>query len=232
MSDHAGALVIFQSARLYGLFFTEILNCPPHAAPGPQISFLLSVSRAIVRRMSPEPESPTPISHPILVWALSQKGDMVATYFDNLAEAEYYGQINTDSGAWRTWDAFELPPDLDATRRVLVATHDKSKLVDVPRRARPRILASLSPAAIAAIDAGSSTVHIDVPRAPEAVAAPPPQVEYSPPKHSRVRVLTDWTPLLPPFGKKGAPPPPPRPPRPRAEEADSGSTSPTITPEG
>jgi hypothetical protein len=143
-------------------------------------------------------ESNTP-ENPILVWALTKKGEIVATFFADLDEVEHYGKLNTDSGAWRTWDAFELPPDLDATRRVLVASHDKSKLVSATDKAstgrRYPILGNWSPAAsLGGGDSVPASVHIDVPRSARPQAEDP---QYTPPQHSRVRVLTDWSPIIP-----------------------------------
>lgn len=59
---------------------------------------------------------------------MTRAGELNATYFKDIAEAEFFGRINVNSGAWRTWDAFDLPADQSSEKRVLVASHDKAKL--------------------------------------------------------------------------------------------------------
>ena len=85
-----------------------------------------------------------PPDHTILVWAMTVTGDLMSSYFRDLDEAEKFGRLNVTTGAWRTWDAFQLPPDRNASRGVLVASHTKLKpkpAVDKPaRRPRQRII--------------------------------------------------------------------------------------------
>jgi hypothetical protein len=168
-------------------------------------------------------DSDTP-ENPILVWALTKKGEIIATFFADLAEVEHYGKINTDSGAWRTWDAFELPPDLDATRRVLVASHDKSKIVPAkdkrnPGRRYPILGGWKASATPDGVEVVPPTVHIDVPKHPR--PSKPSSQPYAPPQHSRVRVLTDWTPIIPADAPGTLPPEASRPPGTTAMEDEA-----------
>jgi hypothetical protein len=75
---------------------------------------------------------------------MTRAGELNATYFKDIAEAEFFGRLNTSSGAWRTWDAFDLPADKSSEKRVLVASHDKSKLAQAAgmagRQPRRRII--------------------------------------------------------------------------------------------
>ena len=79
-----------------------------------------------------------PVAPTVLLWALTVQGEINATYCEDLAEAERFGRLNVSSGAWRTWDAFEVLPD--GTRgRSLVSSHGNDTQA-TSTRVRARII--------------------------------------------------------------------------------------------
>ena len=63
----------------------------------------------------------------IQLWALTTKGDILRFTSVDVASAERLGKIMVHAGAWRTWDAFDDPPD-EAVGRKLVASHAKAEV--------------------------------------------------------------------------------------------------------
>jgi hypothetical protein len=115
--------------------------------------------------------------HPILIWALTRKGEMVATFCANRAEAIEIGRANVASGAWRTWDAFEVPGQaqpVDVSHPI--ASDDESKT-----KPRPRILADWIPPVPTSI---TGTIEVG-----KLVAT-----HDASKKLPRPRILANWTP--------------------------------------
>jgi hypothetical protein len=79
-----------------------------------------------------------PAESTVLLWALTVQGEINATYCEDLAEAERFGRLNVSSGAWRTWDAFELLPD-GSRGRILVSSHGNDTKA-TSKRIRARII--------------------------------------------------------------------------------------------
>jgi hypothetical protein len=85
-------------------------------------------------------EEPEP-KYPVLIWALTIRGEMMAVHCADRAEALEIGRENMAAGVWRTWDAFETAGDNSAVEaRKIASSHDKSQ-----KSVRPRILADWTP---------------------------------------------------------------------------------------
>jgi hypothetical protein len=81
--------------------------------------------------------------YPILIWALTIRGEIMAVHCTNRAEALEIGRANVASGAWRTWDAFESSGDATEIEARKIACSDEQP-ANTPR---PRILADWTPPA-------------------------------------------------------------------------------------
>jgi hypothetical protein len=85
--------------------------------------------------------------YPILIWALTIRGEMMAVHCTTRAEALEIGRANVASGAWRTWDAFESAGDATEieARRIASSTSAAEEEAEKAPSARPRILADWTP---------------------------------------------------------------------------------------
>jgi hypothetical protein len=81
--------------------------------------------------------------YPVLIWALTIRGEMMAVHCTTRAEALEIGRANVASGAWRTWDAFESAGDAEVIEARRIAS--SSALEESPKSPRPRILADWAP---------------------------------------------------------------------------------------
>jgi hypothetical protein len=64
----------------------------------------------------------------IQLYALSTAGEFLAVPFADVTTAGLLGDAMVDTGAWKTWDAFDVPdaldvPDACASARKLVASY-------------------------------------------------------------------------------------------------------------
>ena len=98
--------------------------------------------------------------YPILIWALTIRGEIMAVHCTTRAEALEIGRANVASGAWRTWDAFRVFLDATEIEAHKIASSDEQS--PTTPAARPRILAGWTPP--------------EPPKAP----APPAEVVLSP----------------------------------------------------
>jgi hypothetical protein len=82
--------------------------------------------------------------YPILIWALTIQGEIMAVHCVDRAEALAIGRANVASGAWRTWDAFESSGDATEIEARKIASSDEQPTISP----RPRILADWTPPAL------------------------------------------------------------------------------------
>ena len=87
--------------------------------------------------------------YPVLIWALTIRGEMMAVHCSSRAEALEIGRANVASGVWRTWDAFEAAGNaaVEEARKIASSSSDDDSghESESEKSPRPRILADWTP---------------------------------------------------------------------------------------
>src|SRR5438132_723055 len=84
--------------------------------------------------------------HPVLIWALTIRGEMMAVHCASREEALEIGRENVAAGIWRTWDAFESEAGAAAAAaRKIASSKEEAAKGSAPVLARARILADWRP---------------------------------------------------------------------------------------